>query len=122
VSDADPPRPIPPFLQPPHEAPLLDGDMVLVCTRDELRAIGDAMHELGFDPSMLRIVHRDGSPWIEFAAVRMDRHARAWIDRVAVELEGKVQRFALWRYTLSVFRIEDTGAIEDDEPVWTPEP
>ena len=119
---ADPPHPIPPYLQ-PIAAPLGPGDLCLVVTSDELMAITAFLGgDLNLHPSMLRIVHRDGSPWIEFAAVRIDREARVWtnvMSAAAAELEAaRPQQFALWRYTLAVYRIGDDGAVEDD-PIWT---
>lgn len=117
---ADPPTPVPPFLQPLGVSPPLGpGDLLLVATRDELAAICAACVALDLDLSILRVVHRDGSPWIEFVAVRLDRQARAWSEVVGAAATGEPQRFALWRYTLAVYRIGDDGAVEDD-PVWRP--
>lgn len=115
---ADPPNPIPPHLA-PIEAPLGEGDLVFVATRDELEAMASLAKAIGMDPSLLRIVHRDGSPWIEFVVVLLDREARAWNDRVGALVVAEPQRFALWRYTLAVYRIGSDGAVED-EPVWRP--
>lgn len=122
----EPPRPIPPHLRPyPDEwgAATYPGDLVFVISTDELMAIAAFIGgDMNLHPAILRLVHREGSPWIEFSAVQIDRQARAWTDELSAELlaelGGRVRRFALWRYTLAVYRIEDDGSVGDD-PVWT---
>lgn len=118
MSANDPPSPIPPYLQ-PIEAPLGDDDLVFVMTSDELMTLAAFLGgDLNLHPSALRIVHRDGSPWIEFAAVPIDRAARVWTEELPAEALRAPMRFAMWRYTLAVYRIGSDGAVEDD-PVWT---
>lgn len=116
---ADPPTPVPPFLQ-PIKAPLGPGDLCLVATAAELAALIAATRSLDLDPSLLRIVHRDGSPWIEATAIRLDHEARAWSDRLGAAAIGEPVELALWRYTLAVYRVGADGAVEDD-PFWRPQ-
>lgn len=93
---------------------------MFVATRDELAAITEMLTSLDLTNAILRLVHRDGSPWIEFTTVPIDRTARAWDEHVAARAIHRPLRFALWRYTLAVYRIGSDGAVEDD-PIWTPE-
>jgi hypothetical protein len=85
-----------------------------------MRALTAAVRSLDLDPSLLRIVHRDGSPWIEATVVRLDREARAWSDSLGAAAIGEPVELALWRYTLAVYRVGADGAVEDD-PFWRPD-
>jgi hypothetical protein len=109
--NAGPPTPIPAWLQ-PQRAQLGPDDLCVVITTAELASLSAALElELGIGgvPTQVRIVHREGSPWIE-----VDAH------RPALEQsERATVRLALWRYTLAVYRVGDDEAVEDD-PIWTP--
>jgi hypothetical protein len=116
---------VPPHLH-PLDGPLGANDMVLSLRVPELLMINEAMVwldrqlEAGSTPLALRIVHRDGSPWVEFAvavgpvtAIDFDR-ARRLLDNGELARRVGTHRFALWRYTLAVYRVGDDGAVEDD--------
>jgi hypothetical protein len=114
-----PPKPIPSWLYPPR-TPLGDGDQVLSPSAEELRALAAALGACTGTPLMLRIVHRDGSPWLEFDVATGPEQPPQSLDeatRLAILSRPSaysVERFALWRYTLDVYRVDETGAVEDD--------
>jgi hypothetical protein len=110
-------QPIPPHLH-PIPATLGEDDLMFMATSEELAAIAAAIAELQIAFAVTRLIHRDGSPWIEIDAIETDRVARAWTDQIAAEPRRTV-RLALWRYTLAVYRVGADSAVED-EPIWTP--
>jgi hypothetical protein len=119
VGEMHPPSPIPAWLYPPR-TPLDDGEQVLAPSAEELRALTTALDACEGFPLMTRIVHRDGSPWIEISVACGPERPPATLDeaeRLAIlsRPDGyRVERFALWRYTLRLYRIGPDGAVEDD--------
>jgi hypothetical protein len=122
---ADPPTPIPEHLWPwagPSEGspPLAGDDLCMVLTPAELAQISRVALRVQ-DATNLRIVHREGSPWIELDVVSipggMERAAKPWppapAERAAL-MDAALHRFALWRYTLKVYVIRPDGAVGDD--------
>src|SRR4051812_15249912 len=95
---ADPPRPIPTHLW-PLRSPLEDGDLRIAPSTAELRALARTLDAEGLAGQTF-VTMREGSPWLK-------------LD-VAVVVGGRVYRYALWRYTLKVYRVGDDGAVEDD--------
>lgn len=101
-------------------------DMTLVLERLELAALDAALalveHEeldRGERLANMRLLHRDGSPWLECSAVvtTLPHTATATaLDELArTELEhARVVRLALWRRTCDVYRLDEHGAVEDD--------
>lgn len=120
MSDADPPIPVPPWLS-PLRSPLGIDDLCLVLSRRELDAIADALDGLGLGDAQLRLVHRDGSPWIELDVVEVpERYVVAFHERVQrLGRERASRRFALWRYTGAVYELDEHGAVPDD-PIYRP--
>lgn len=109
----DPPTPVPSWLW-PQPGTLGEYDMRLTATARELYVIGMTLAQLGLADANVMLTQRDGSPWLEIAAVpalepvpfseavRVDPHA----------LEAT--HLALWRYTCAVYRVGPDGAVEDD--------
>jgi hypothetical protein len=105
-----PPRPIPPYLWPVDEPPVAGESLVMVATAEEWLAIAALVAMLDEVPpgANVRTLWRDGSPWLEIAVVTgADPESR------------RVEKFALWRYTLAIYRLGADGAVEDD-PIWQP--
>lgn len=97
---AAPPHPLPPHLQPdPMAAPLGGGDARVTPTTEELGLIARLFDHLQISGQTL-LTQREGSPWLE-------------LD-VAGERGDRVWHFAIWRYTCRVYRVDRTGAVEDD--------
>lgn len=115
--------PIPPHLW-PQPGPLAEGDLCLVLSHRELAGIKASLSALEVNDAQLRIVQREGSPWIEIAVATVPHEISAQVtpadsERLAQAVdEIRLFRLALWRYTGSVYRVGDDGAVEDD-PVWT---
>jgi hypothetical protein len=87
--------------------PLYDGDQILNATADELATVVKVAARVE-NARIVQVVKRLNSPWVEFT-----------IATRAVEAEDvpgayAVERYALWRTTLVVYRIGDDGAVEDD--------
>jgi hypothetical protein len=127
---ADPPTPIPEHLWPWAGAregapPLAGDDLCMVLTPAELARITAVALRVP-NATNMRIVQRDGSPWIEFDVVSipgaMSGLAKPWPPAPAeraVLLDALLHRYALWRYTLKVYVIERDGSVSD-EPVDVP--
>ena len=117
---ADPPSPLPRWLHPLRGALGAD-DLCIVLSRRELDAIAAALRALELDDAQLRIVARDGSPWIELDVVTVSEHLDApFGELVRVVLEQtSSRRLALWRYTCAVYELDEHGAVPD-EPIWRP--
>jgi hypothetical protein len=119
VAEMHLPRPIPSWLYPPR-TPLGDGDQVLSPSAEELRTMALALDACEGTPLMVRIVHRDGSPWVEFdVATGPERPPQSLDEATRLAILSRpsayrVERFALWRYTLDVYRLDESGAVEDD--------
>lgn len=113
------PRPIPAWLY-PQRTPLGDGDQCLTPTAEELRTIAAVLDACEGHPLMTRIVHRDGSPWLEFdVATGPELPPQSFDEARRLALLSRpdgyhVERFALWRYTLDVYRLDADGAVEED--------
>jgi hypothetical protein len=112
---ADPPTPIPSFLY-PQPGPIGDGDLVMTATAEEWQRIAELVERVA-NARQVRTLHRDGSPWLEIAVAIGPAQAQTLAD-ADLNLYG-VERFALWRYTLAVYRVGDDGAVEDD-PILPP--
>lgn len=103
----DLPKSIPPYLWPQGTEqgwPDSTGEdaLVMVATAEEWLTIARLVATLKPPPGgNVRTLWRDGSPWLEVAVV----------TGVA---PPRVERFAIWRYSLAVHRVRDTGAVEDD--------
>lgn len=87
--------------------PLYDGDQILNATADELATVVKVAARVKY-ARIVQVVKRLNSPWVEFSVATR-----------AVEAEDEptayaVERYALWRTTLAVYRIGDDGAVEDD--------
>lgn len=116
---ADPPTPVPLWLAPQRLA-LGEGDLRIVLTTFELRCVADALDALGMSNANAMLTQRDGSPWIEIDAVAQlpTNLAYADVEEIAALADGAI-RLALWRYTGAVYRIGESGAVDDD-PIWRP--
>lgn len=108
---AAPPHPIPAWLY-PQPGPLGGGDLVLTPTADELRAVVRTLDTLDLDCRVVRLVMREGSPWLEFDVAIGPSVAEPFPPPDPSRYG--VVRFALWRYTLAVYRVGPEGAVEDD--------
>lgn len=121
---ADPPSPVPDYLWPQRGA-LAGDDQRIAITTEEIRMLTRVLEEEQLSGVTL-VTQREGSPWLEldvaqtFTAPRDRRpitDALATLDPdefVDVAAAGRVYRFALWRYTCSVYRVGQDGAVEDD--------
>ena len=106
-------------------APLGPEDLRTIPSTGELRAIVrvlDHEHLAGWTA----LTQRDGSPWLEVdVVVPFHGEARDYVRREVDDLPsrpdrldglgpGGTHRFALWRYTGAVYRVDVHGAVEDD--------
>jgi hypothetical protein len=94
-------------------APLGDDDQVITLTTEEHAQLALVIANVA-DARTMRIVHRDGSPWIELDVAVGPEMAEPFppVGHYAVH------RFALWRYTLAVYAIGADGAVDDDPLPW----
>lgn len=87
--------------------PLYDGDQILNATADELAVIAKVAASVAC-ARIVQVVKRLNSPWVEFSVA-----VRATEDEDEPTAYA-VERYAVWRNTLNVYRIGDDGAVEDD--------
>lgn len=102
--------PIPKHLR-PLDGPLGLGDLQIVLRTEELERLGRAI-ALVQDARTVRILHRDGSPWVEMDVITAPPDAEPF-PPADVSRYGH-ESFALWRYTLAVYRVGLDGAVEED--------
>lgn len=121
--------PFPSYLW-PQRGPLGESDMVIALDHDELIALAGALatvaSELAPDERLgtMRVLQREGSPWIELDVVvttqtrearPYDVQASGFREYVRRELAAaRVVKLALWRYTLDVYFVDSDGAVRDD--------
>lgn len=82
-------------------------------TADELRAIAHAFNVLELAYANVMLTWRDGSPWIEVAAVPTRAHAVASSSPTELTTYEPI-RLALWRRTRAVHLVEPDGAVVED--------
>jgi hypothetical protein len=107
----DPPTPIPEYLWPQRSVPLGQEDLRIAPSTDELRVIARALDVEHLAGHTL-VTMREGSPWLEFDVVvpALER-AR---DADEETRSSGLYRYAMWRYSGSVFRVGADGAVDDD--------
>lgn len=103
--------PIPRHLHPIRARLVLPGDLVVVLRTEELAQIAKLMERVA-DARSVRIVHRDGSPWVEIDVACGPEIAEPFPPN-DLEAYG-VHSFALWRYTMAVYVVGPDGAVDDD--------
>lgn len=106
----EPPKPLPDYLRPQlveaDDAPLTTSlsHLRFVASLDELVTVSGALTRLGLDDAQIMLTHREGSPWLEIAAVPVPRAAGdAWPS----SWDAAPVRLAVWRYTHAVYRVEE---------------
>jgi hypothetical protein len=122
-TDLGPPRPLPTYLW-PQRGVLGPGDLRTVPSTGELRMMARTL-ERDHLAGQLMVTQRDGSPWLEFDVfVPFHGEARQYVQRELPKpgalAPGGIYRYALWRYTGAVYRVDHEGAVEDD-PILTPD-
>jgi hypothetical protein len=103
--------PIPRHLHPLSSALEVPDDLIVVLRAEELAQIARAVAAI-VDARSVRVVHRDGSPWIELGVATGPELAEPFPP--ADMSRYGVRRLALWRYTLAVYELDEHGAVGDD--------
>lgn len=120
---ADPPTPIPASLWPLRGAALQSEDLRISASTEELRMIQRLLDHEGIAGHAL-LTQRDGSPWLEIVVLE-SQHAADYAGESRVPPSARppgapVYKYALWRYTGAVYRLDVVGAVED-EPILRPD-
>jgi hypothetical protein len=111
----DPPSPVPRHLWPQRNAPIAGDDMRMALSTLEIRAMARALDLEGVAGQCL-VTQRDGSPWVEIDAVSpaLGESRQAVAGEVEDLAPWGIYRYAIWRYTGKVYRLDRNGAVEDD--------